>query len=351
MFKTRLAQAMEGNSLSASEMEEAMEALLEEPVPPLQVAAFLAALRARGETAEEITGAVRLLLRKAHAVPSNLPLLMDNCGTGGDCTGSFNISTAAAFVAAGGGIPMAKHGNRSVSSECGSADVAEALGAPLPSSPAEAARCLGETGLVLLFAPHFHPILRNVAEVRKALGVRTLFNILGPLLNPAPLTHQVMGVFDPSLPALLAEVLRTLGRKQGMVIAGHGGFDELSLGGSNRVAFFSERGVREEFVSPEDAGLSSREESMKGKRREERSPDRGRSCGERGSPGCGGLQRCGGLSHLRSGKGVEGRGRSGGGEHRLGQGGGNSGEAPGLFPPPGGNSSIGVTKETREGRS
>ncbi|GAB1428486.1 anthranilate phosphoribosyltransferase [Aminivibrio sp.] len=265
MFKARLIQAMEGNSLTEREMEETMEALLEEAVPPLQVAAFLAALRARGETPEEITGAVRLLLRKANAVPSSLPLLMDNCGTGGDCTGSFNISTAAAFVAAGGGIPMAKHGNRSVSSECGSADVAEALGTPLPSSPEEASRCLGETGLVLLFAPHFHPLLRNVAEVRKTLGVRTLFNILGPLLNPAPLTHQVMGVFDPSLPALLAEVLRTLGRKQGMVIAGHGGFDELSLGGSNRVAFFSERGVREDFVSPEDAGLSSRGgESVKG---------------------------------------------------------------------------------------
>ena len=264
MFKARLVQAMEGNSLTEREMEEAMEALLEESVPPLQVAAFLAALRARGETPEEITGAVRLLLRKAHAVPSTLPLLMDNCGTGGDCTGSFNISTAAAFVAAGGGIPMAKHGNRSVSSECGSADVAEALGAPLPASPEEASRCLEETGLVLLFAPHFHPILRNVAEVRKTLGVRTLFNILGPLLNPAPLTHQVMGVFDPSLPSLLAEVLRVLGRKQGMVIAGHGGFDELSLGGPNRVAFFSERGVREEFVTPEDAGLPYTEGGVSG---------------------------------------------------------------------------------------
>lgn len=286
MFKARLIQAMEGNSLTEREMEETMEALLEEAVPPLQVAAFLAALRARGETPEEITGAVRLLLRKANAVPSSLPLLMDNCGTGGDCTGSFNISTAAAFVAAGGGIPMAKHGNRSVSSECGSADVAEALGAPLPSSPEEASRCLKETGLVLLFAPHFHPILRNVAEVRKTLGVRTLFNILGPLLNPAPLTHQVMGVFDPSLPALLAEVLRTLGRKQGMVIAGHGGFDELSLGGPNRVAFFTERGVREDFVSPEDAGLSSRGgESVKGgSARKNAALIEGVLSGERGAP-------------------------------------------------------------------
>ncbi|NLB82636.1 MAG: anthranilate phosphoribosyltransferase [Synergistaceae bacterium] len=286
MFKARLVQAMEGNSLTEREMEEAMEALLEEPVPPLQVAAFLAALRARGETPEEITGAVRLLLRKAHAVPSTLPLLMDNCGTGGDCTGSFNISTAAAFVAAGGGIPMAKHGNRSVSSECGSADVAEALGAPLPASPEEASRCLEETGLVLLFAPHFHPLLRNVAEVRKILGVRTLFNILGPLLNPAPLTHQVMGVFDPSLPSLIAEVLRALGRKQGMVIAGHGGFDELSLSGPNRVAFFSERGVREEFVSPEDAGLSSRgKDSVKGgSARKNASIIEGVLAGERGAP-------------------------------------------------------------------
>ena len=264
MFRTRLAQAMEGNSLTATEMEEAMEALLEEPAPPLQVAAFLAALRARGETAEEITGAVRLLLRKAHAVPSSSSLLMDNCGTGGDCTGSFNISTAAALVAAGGGIPMAKHGNRSVSSQCGSADVAEALGAPLPSSPIRASRCLEETGIVLLFAPHFHPILRNVAEVRKALGVRTLFNLLGPLLNPAPLTHQVMGVFDPSLISLLAKVLLSLGRRRGMVISGHGGFDELSLGGANRVAFFSEEGVREALVTPEDAGLPFTDGGVRG---------------------------------------------------------------------------------------
>jgi anthranilate phosphoribosyltransferase len=241
-------------------MEEAMEALVDGNVSPVQTAAFLAALRAKGETSKEIGGAVRLLLRKAHRVEAHRPLLMDNCGTGGDCKGTFNISTASAFVAAGGGIPMAKHGNRSVSSRCGSADVAEALGAEMPSTPGRAASCLDTAGLVLLFAPHFHPILRNVAEVRKALGVRTIFNILGPLLNPAPLTHQVMGVFDPDLGVLLAEVLRSLGRKGGMVISGHGGFDELSLSGPNRVAFFSEEGVKEALVTPEEAGLVRRDE-------------------------------------------------------------------------------------------
>lgn len=154
---------------------------------------------------------------------------------------------------------MAKHGNRSVSSKCGSADVAEALGAEMPSSPERASAFLEETGIVLLFAPHFHPVMRRVAGVRKTLGVRTLFNILGPLLNPAPLTHQVMGVFDSGMGPVLAEVLLALGRRQGMVISGHGGFDELSLSGENRIVLFSEKGIRQEMVTPEDAGLSRRD--------------------------------------------------------------------------------------------
>jgi anthranilate phosphoribosyltransferase len=257
MFAPYLSRVMEKHRLGSTEMEEAMELLMEGTVPPVQVAAFLAALRARGETPAEIGGAARVLLRKARTVQVRPGLLADNCGTGGDCAGSFNISTAAAFVAAGEGIPMAKHGNRSVSSRCGSADVAEALGAALPSSPERAAACLDAAGLVLLFAPHFHPVMGNVAEIRKSLGVRTLFNILGPLVNPAPLTHQVMGVFDAALLHPVADVLRSLGR-QGMVISGHGGFDELSLAGPNRVVFFSAEGIREESVSPADGGLPLR---------------------------------------------------------------------------------------------
>lgn len=259
MLTEYLAKVMERKDLSISEMEEAMELLMDESAQPLQVAAFLAALRAKGETCAEITGAVRLLLRKANLLSVRKPVLMDNCGTGGDCKGTFNISTTAAFVAAGGGVPMAKHGNRSVSSKCGSADVAEALGAEMPSSPERASAFLEETGIVLLFAPHFHPVMRRVAGVRKTLGVRTLFNILGPLLNPAPLTHQVMGVFDSGMGPVLAEVLLALGRRQGMVISGHGGFDELSLSGENRIVLFSEKGIRQEMVTPEDAGLSRRD--------------------------------------------------------------------------------------------
>ena len=258
MFAQTLSKVIERKNLESAEMEEAMEALVEGSVPPVQTAAFLTALRAKGETKEEIGGAVRLLLRKARRVPARRELLMDNCGTGGDCGGTFNISTAAAFVAAGGGIPMAKHGNRAVSSKCGAADVAEALGAEMPDTPERAASCLDAAGLVLLFAPHFHPILRNVAEIRKSLGVRTIFNILGPLLNPAPLTHQVMGVFDPGMAPLLANVLLALGRDRGMVISGHGGFDELSLSGPNRLVLFSEEGVREAVITPEEAGLARR---------------------------------------------------------------------------------------------
>jgi len=157
MFAPYLSRVMEKHRLGNAEMEEAMEMVMEGTVPPVQVAAFLAALRARGETPAEIGGAARVLLRKARTVPVRPGLLVDNCGTGGDCAGSFNISTAAAFVAAGGGIPMAKHGNRSGSSRCGSADVAEALGAALPSSPERAAACLDSAGLVLLFAPTATP--------------------------------------------------------------------------------------------------------------------------------------------------------------------------------------------------
>ena len=258
MFAQTLSKVIERKNLESAEMEEAMEALVEGSVPPVQTAAFLTALRAKGETKEEIGGAVRLLLRKARRVPARRELLMDNGGTGGDCGGTFNISTAAAFVAAGGGIPMAKHGNRAVSSKCGAADVAEALGAEMPDTPERAASCLDAAGLVLLFAPHFHPILRNVAEIRKSLGVRTIFNILGPLLNPAPLTHQVMGVFDPGMAPLVANVLLALGRDRGMVISGHGGFDELSLSGPNRLVLFSEEGVREAVITPEEAGLARR---------------------------------------------------------------------------------------------
>ncbi len=260
MFAQTLSKVIERKNLESAEMEEAMEALVEGSVSPVQTAAFLAALRSKGETKEEIGGAVRLLLRKARTVPARRTLLMDNCGTGGDCKGTFNISTAAAFVAAGGGIPMAKHGNRAVSGKCGAADVAEALGAEMPDSPERAVSCLDAAGLVLLFAPHFHPILRNVAEIRKNLGVRTIFNILGPLLNPAPLTHQVMGVFDPDMAPLVADVLLALGRERGMVISGYGGFDELSLGGPNRVVLFSEEGVKEAVVTPEEAGLVRRDD-------------------------------------------------------------------------------------------
>lgn len=258
MFVKTLSKVMDRKDLEYEEMEEAMDALVGGDVPSEQSAAFLAALRTKGETRSEIGGAARALLKKARAVPGSRPLLVDNCGTGGDCKGTFNISTAAAFVVAGGGIPVAKHGNRSVSSRCGSADVAEALRAEMPDTPERALSCLDESGMVLLFAPHFHPVLKCLAPVRKSLGVRTMFNVLGPLLNPAAITHQVMGVFDPGVAPLLADVLLSLGRKGGMVVSGHGGFDELSLSGENRVVLFSEEGVRETLVAPEDAGLARR---------------------------------------------------------------------------------------------
>ena len=215
--------------LRAEEMSRVMTAIMTGQCPPDDIREFLTTLARRGETAEELAAAVAVL--RAHAV--RLPLshayeLCDTCGTGGDGHGTFNISTLAALVAASAGVRIAKHGNRAASSRCGSADLLEALGLSLAASPAQVARCIEEVGFGFCFAPSFHPAMKAVAPIRKALGIRTIFNLIGPLANPAPLTFQLVGVSELRLMRPMAEALLRLGVRHGMVVHGRDGLDEVT---------------------------------------------------------------------------------------------------------------------------
>lgn len=255
MLRTFLEKVTRGKNLDASEMEAAMGFILEGAAPEAQVAGLLTGLRCNGESVEEIAAAARALRQRALRVETPHKTLLDLCGTGGDGAGTFNISTVASFVVAGAGLPVAKHGNRSISSRCGSADVLEALGVAFPDSPEGVRGSLAASGMAFLFAPHFHRTMRQVGGVRKALGLRTIFNVLGPLAHPAGATHQLMGVFDPQLVRPLAEVLSVLGVRGAVVVHGHGGLDEFSLSGPNTVAVLRDGVLSEEVVTPEDVGL------------------------------------------------------------------------------------------------
>lgn len=221
----------------------------------VEIAAILAAFKTRGETPAEIAGAAQAM--RSAAVPFPVPdyPYADTCGTGGDGVGSLNISTAVAFVAAEMGIPVAKHGNRSVSSRCGSADVLESLGVALDVSPERSRRCLDEAGVCFLLAPQYHPGVRHAMPVRRALATRTMFNLLGPLANPARPTWQLMGVYDPRLVAPLAETLGLLGCSAALVVHGSG-HDELALHGSSTVARWKNGQLDTLVITPEGAGVS-----------------------------------------------------------------------------------------------
>jgi anthranilate phosphoribosyltransferase len=229
MIRDLLARVVRGEQLSRDEAAAAVRRMVRGESEPPVVAAFLAALAARGETGEELLGGALALRAEAVPFPTSRPVLLDTCGTGGDGAGTFNVSTAAALVAAAAGIPVAKHGNRAVSSRSGSADVLEALGARIDLGPEGAARVLEEAGFTFLYARRFHPAMRNVAGVRQALGIRTLFNWLGPLSNPARATHQLLGVSDRVRVETVASVLQGLGVTRGLVVHGAGGLDELAL--------------------------------------------------------------------------------------------------------------------------
>ena len=243
----------ERRDLSGGEASAAMDALMSGEADPLQASALLAALRVKGETVAEVVGLARAM--REHALPvdlADLPRVADTAGTGGDGQHTFNASTAAAFVLAGCGVPVAKHGNRAMSSSCGSADVLEALGGCIALGPSAAAACIREVGFGFLFAQSFHPAMRHVAPIRRGIGIRTVFNMLGPLTNPARATHQLIGVARPELGPLMAEALLRLGVRRGLVVYGAEGLDEVSPESETRVWQVDGGGVSEFSVRPDD---------------------------------------------------------------------------------------------------
>lgn len=251
-----IAKVMERQDLTRDEAEAAMTQIMEGQATPAQIGAFLTALRMKGESVSEITGCASAMRRSAIAVrPRRMKMLVDTCGTGGDGAGTFNISTTAAFVVAGAGQPVAKHGNRSISSQCGSADVLEALGVNLDLTPDQVAACVDEVGLGFLFAPKLHPAMKYAIGPRRELGVRTIFNVLGPLTNPAGASAQVLGVYDPALTEPLAQVLGALGSKAAFVVHGAHGLDELTTTGPNQISALRDGRVETHTFDPADLGF------------------------------------------------------------------------------------------------
>ncbi len=247
-----------GGDLSEGEVTRVFGLMMDGKLSEVRTAAFLVALRMKGETVSEITGVARALLSRAERIDRRSDAAVDLCGTGGDGTGTFNISTTAAFIAAGAGVPVAKHGNRSVSSPVGSADVLGELGVRIDISPASAQRCLDEAGIVFLFAPVYHPAMKNVARCRKELGIRTVFNLIGPVVNPAGVKNQLMGVYSPSVMLPVATVLRNLGSRNAMVVNGSDSMDEITVTGPTAVAELRGGEIRSYEISPEDFGMRTR---------------------------------------------------------------------------------------------
>ncbi|MEM8981540.1 MAG: anthranilate phosphoribosyltransferase [Pseudomonadota bacterium] len=252
-----LEQLLNGRSLSETVAGQVMQSLTDEALPPARAGALLAALRSKGETAAEIRGFARTMrsLARVPDIPDDLDCI-DIVGTGGDGSGTFNLSTGAALLTAAAGLPVAKHGNRSVSSKSGSADVLEALGLTLPLPPPDAARCLTETGFTFFFAPAFHPAMKAIAPIRAAMGVRTVFNLLGPLTNPAAPPYNVIGAFSPNVARLMADSLAGLPAKRSFVIHGEPGWDEATPVGSFLLLDVAGGKVTERERTPEDYGIA-----------------------------------------------------------------------------------------------
>ena len=260
MIKEAIGKVVTGVDLSEQEMIAAMNEIMSGDATPAQIGAFITGLRMKGETVDEITGAARVMREKATRIDTGVAVasgdvLVDTCGTGGDSSGTFNVSTTAAFVVAGSGLPVAKHGNRSVSSHCGSADVLEALGVDLNMPPERVGQCVQEVGIGFLFAPMLHGAMKYAIGPRRELGIRTIFNVLGPLTNPAGANIQVLGVYDESLCETLADVLGRLGAQRALVVCGEGNLDELTVTGATKVADLQAGSVTTYTVHPEDVGL------------------------------------------------------------------------------------------------
>ncbi|PLX98594.1 MAG: anthranilate phosphoribosyltransferase [Desulfuromonas sp.] len=269
MIKEAIARVVEGESLSEAEMIEVMDQIMGGEATPAQIGAFITALRIKGETISEITGAARVMRARATPIRVGKVLdidredinedretILDTCGTGGSGTKSFNISTTVAFVVAACGIKVAKHGNRSVSSACGSADVLEALGVNLDVTPERVGQCIDEIGVGFLFAPALHGAMKHAIGPRREIGIRTIFNVLGPLTNPAGADRQVLGVYQQGLVEPLAKVLQQLGCGRGYVVHGSDGMDEITLTGPTHVAEISGDQVSCYEITPEQFGFS-----------------------------------------------------------------------------------------------
>ena len=254
MIRESIDTVVSGQSLSMEDASLVMREIMEGEATPAQLGAFLTALALKGETTQEIAGMAKVMREMALQVKVDGELI-DTVGTGGDGKNTFNISTATAFVAAGAGLKVAKHGNRAASGSCGSADVLEALGVQIELSPEAVAQCVNEVGVGFMFAPAFHPAMRYAGPVRREIGIRTVFNILGPLTNPAGAQTQLLGVAFPELGGIMAEVLGFLGSHHAMIVHGHGGLDEISLSGDTSVWEVRGGEVEEWTLHVEDTGL------------------------------------------------------------------------------------------------
>ncbi|MHB9145408.1 MAG: anthranilate phosphoribosyltransferase [Symbiobacteriia bacterium] len=254
-IKELIREVAGGRQLTEAEATQAMEEIMSGQATSAQTAAFLIALRMRGETADEITGAARVLRQKVTPVRTRHPLVADTCGTGGGQVKTFNISTAAAFVTAGAGVPVAKHGNRSFTTQCGSADVLEALGVNLDQTPEQVGQALDEVGVGFLFAPTLHLAMKHAMGPRRELGIDTIFNSLGPLANPAGAQAQIIGVYREDLVEKVAGAALRLGTQAVLVVHGDGGMDEIALSGPTTIAEVRHGSIRRYTVRPEDVGL------------------------------------------------------------------------------------------------
>jgi anthranilate phosphoribosyltransferase len=254
MIQQAIARLVERHDLTRAETSQVMEEIADGGATPAQVGAFLAALRVKGETVDEIAGAAEVMRARADRVRVDREIFVDTCGTGGDGSNTFNISTTAAFAVAGAGVCVAKHGNRSVSSRCGSADVLGALGVNVDAPKDVVERCIAECGIGFLFAPRLHPAFKAVAGIRREVGIRSIFNLLGPLANPAGARHQVMGVYEPRWVPILGGVLAALGARHAFVVHGEG-LDEVAVTGMTHVCEVKDGAVDRYAMLPQDLGL------------------------------------------------------------------------------------------------
>ena len=270
MIREMIQRVVNEESLTEDQMIDVMNEIMDGKTTDAQIGAFITALRMKGETIDEITGAARVMRTKATRIAASDEVvdidrdeinideetIVDTCGTGGDGTNTFNVSTTTAFVVAGGGLKVAKHGNRSVSSQCGSADVLEALGVNLDLSPEGVGECVRDIGIGFLFAPKLHGAMKFAIGPRREIGIRSIFNVLGPLTNPAGANVQVLGVYDPSLTRPLSQVLQRLGSLSALVVYGEGSFDEISITGPTQVSELRDGSIKDYTVKPADFGMA-----------------------------------------------------------------------------------------------